>query len=189
MNTLAAAAAVMTLAATATTAVAESFEATPDAAPSQGYVGVGASLGIERAIVFGMYVDGGKRLGTTPLFVHGQLTGGKSGSDGSFVQLRSGVEGRACGFRGLACVFAGADVGYQRDRMVDAGLVGGEMTTVDAHDVILVPRAGFELGGKLRLRAAAEAPIYQRLNSSDDDPTWMNRGAGLALTLAVAGVF
>ncbi len=186
---LAGCAALMTLTATAATAAAESFNATAERAPSHGYLGVGASIGLVRAISGGMYVDGGKRIGTSPLFVHGQMTGGKSGSDGSFVQLRAGVEARGCVFRDMACVFGGADAGYQRDRMVDDGLFDGEMTSVDAHDVIFAPRAGFELGNKIRLRASTELLMYQRVNGGDETETWMNHGTGIAATLAVAGVF
>jgi hypothetical protein len=67
--------AVMTLTATAATAGAESYDATQAVKPSQGYLGVGATIGAQRAIVGGMYIDGGKRIGDSPLFVHGQMTG------------------------------------------------------------------------------------------------------------------
>ena len=179
--------AVMALTATAATAAAESYDATRTAKPSQGYLGVGGTLGAQRAIVGGMYIDGGKRISGSPLFVHGQMTGGKSGTDGSYAQLRAGVEVRGCMFAGLACAFAGADTGYQRDHMIDKGLSGSGHSEIDAHDLLLVPRAGLEAGSKIKLRAMLEAPLYMRVNGSDGMDA--SSGGGIAGSLAVAAVF
>lgn len=181
------AALLLTLAARA--ASAESYDATKAAKPTQGYLGVGGSLGVQRAIMGGMSIDGGTRMGDTPLFARGQLTGGKSGTDGSFVQLRGGVEARGCAFRNLVCAFGGIDAGYQRDHVIDDQLFSNEQTEIDAHDLVLIPRAGIEAGTKIRLRTALELPLYKRLDQNDDNAMDSQAGAGLALTFGVAGVF
>jgi hypothetical protein len=182
-------AAAMTLTLAARAAAAESYDATQEPTPSQGYLGVGASLGVQRAIMGGMSIDGGKRIGDTPLFVRGQMTGGKSGSDGSYVQLRAGVEARGCVFRNLLCAFGGVDTGYQRDHVIDAAIFSNETTEIDAHDVVMIPRLGVEAGTKIRLRTALELPMYKRLDKNDDNTMDSQTGTGLALTLGVAGVF
>jgi hypothetical protein len=185
-KTFAALVATVTLTATAATAAAESYDAAQSVKPSQGYLGVGGTLGAQRAIVGGMYIDGGKRIGGSPLFVHGQLTGGKSGTDGSFAQLRAGAEARGCVFNGLFCAFAGADAGYQRDHMIDEGWFGNPDTEIDAHDLLLVPRAGVEAGGKIKARAMLETPLYYRVNGVEMET---RTGGGIAASFAVAAVF
>lgn len=170
-------------------ASAESYDATKDATPSQGYLGVGGSLGVQRAIMGGMSIDGGKRIGETPLFARGQLTGGKSGTDGSFVQLRGGVEARGCVLRNLVCAFGGLDAGYQRDHVIDDLIFSNEQTEIDAHDLVVIPRVGLEAGTKIRLRTALELPLYKRLDRNDDNAMDSQAGAGLALMFGVAGVF
>jgi hypothetical protein len=177
----------LTLAAGA--ASAESYDATKDAKPSQGYLGVGASIGVQRAIMGGMTIDGGKRLGHTPLFVRGQMTGGKSGTDGSFVQLRGGVEARGCLFGSLLCAFGGLDAGYQRDHVIDDQLFDNDPVEIDAHDAVLIPRLGLEAGTKIKLRTALELPLYKRLDKNDDNTMDSQAGTGLALTFGIAGVF
>lgn len=184
-KTLASLAALLALMATAASASAESYDATQPAKQAIGYVGVGAMFGFQRDVVGGFFIDGGKRIGTTPLFLHGQLTGGKSGADGSYVQLRAGVEARTCVVRELFCGVVGVDTGYQRDQMITRELLGNPAMEVDAHDALLVPRVGLEAGTKVRLRAMAEAPLFKRLNSGEGT----NTGTGIAFSVAVAGVF
>lgn len=184
--------AAMTLTLAGRAASAESYEVTKDAKPSQGYLGVGGSLGVQRGIMGGMSIDGGKRLGDTPLFVRGQMTGGKSGTDGSFVQLRAGIEARGC--ISIVCAFGGVDLGYQRDHMIEDQLFGSDPLEIDAHDLVVIPRVGLEAGTKIKLRTALEVPLYKRLDKNDDNPMDARHmdsqaGAGLALTVGVAGVF
>lgn len=182
-------AAAMTLTLAGRAVRAESYDATQEPAPSQGYLGVGASLGVQRAIMGGMSIDGGKRIGDLPLFVRGQMTGGKSGTDGSFVQLRAGVEARGCVFRNLLCGFGGLDGGYQRDHVIDDQLFDNGQIEIDAHDVVLIPRVGIEAGSKIRLRTALEVPMYKRVDRNDDNYMDSQAGMGLAITFGVAGVF
>src|SRR5690349_2122074 len=99
---------------------AESYDATqPGTPPKDSYVGVGVEVGAQRALMGGLKLDGGYRLGQTPFFLHGQVTTGYSGSDGTYQQVRLGGESRGCALGGLLCAFAGLDVGYQHDNMVD----------------------------------------------------------------------
>lgn len=188
MNTLAALAIVVTLTAAVTSAAAEPNAATQPAQHGRGYLGVGGTIGVHRSLKGGMFVDGGKRLGTSSVFLRGQLTGGSSGDDaGSFTQMRGGIETRHCTVRGLLCTFAGADLGYQRDHIKN-DKEGLGLMDIDAHDVIFVPRVGLELGTKIRVRSSIEVPFYQRLDASEAHYTDRN-GAGLAMSLAIAGVF
>ncbi|MDX2092579.1 MAG: hypothetical protein SFX73_32240 [Kofleriaceae bacterium] len=61
---------------------------------------------------------------------------------------------------------------------------------IKAHDLIVVPRVGVELGRSLKFRALVEAPLRARVvgyeNESSQDELF---GAGLALSLGVAGAF
>jgi hypothetical protein len=193
MFKLATLAALATLTVTAATAAAESDEATKPAKPvkkARGYIGVGAMGGVQRDFVGGVYIDGGKRLGTTPIFLRGQLSAGQSGGNGSFVQLRGGAETRGCVIREILCGFFGVDTGYQRDNMIAPATmpnVPGKM--LSAHDMVLIPRAGAEVGGKIRLRAVVELPLYQRINTGTE--TWLgaNRGSGVVGSLAITASF
>jgi len=177
------------LALTAATASAESYDATQPVAASNGYFGAGATIGAARGIKGGMFIDGAKRLGETPLFVRGQMTGGKSGSEGSYTQFRAGIEARGCVAQQFVCAFGGVDAGYQRDHMVERLIFTGENETIDANDLVAVPRAGLEVGRKIRLRSIIEAPLYNRLGAPSEMTTSNDRGAGLMLSLAVAGTF
>ncbi len=184
LKTLAGLAALVALTATA---AAESLDATNGPKASRGYVSAGGSVGVQRDAQTAVHIDGGKRIGTLPLFARGQMTGGKSGDDkGSLFQLRAGIEARGCDAGQWLCLFAGTDAGYQRDHIVHGpqSLEGD----LDAHDLIVVPRAGVEAGGKLRFRAVAELPMFQQLNGSDE-MTYSERGTGLVVSLAVAAVF
>ncbi len=188
MKTFAALAVVVTLTGAVTSAAAERNAATQPAQHGKGYLGVGMTLGVHRSFKSGMFVDGAKRMGTSAVFVRGQLTGGSSGDDtGSFTQMRVGIETRTCTAGRLVCAFAGTDVGYQRDN-ISNDKEGLGLMDIDAHDAILVPRAGLEVGTKIRLRTAIEAPLYQRLDASEAHYSDRS-GAGLGLSLAIAGVF
>lgn len=190
MSKSSAALAALVLLTVTATAAAESYDATQPAPLAQGYLGVGASAGVQRSIQGAFFVDGGKRISSTPLFVHGQLVGGVSGDaeGASYVQMRVGVEGRGCVLRQSLCAFAGADTGYQRDHVREDLWFSDGIRSVDAHDLILVPRVGVEAGNKIRARMIVELPMYRQLDATDSMELDA-RGVGMAFAFAVAGVF
>lgn len=178
--------------ATTSVASAESYEPMPSARPAKdGYIGLGLELGGQRALMGGIKLDGGMRLGDTPWFARAQLTAGGSGSDGDYQQVRAGVEARSCGLGGWVCGFAGLDVGYQHDNMIDEPITfwSGDHTgdgppdeMTEAHDLMAVPRVGLEVGTPIRVRAALDLPMTTRLDERE------NR-SGAALSLGVAYAF
>jgi hypothetical protein len=177
--------------ATTSVAYAESYDGTQRTAGKHGYVGVGAELGGQRALMGGIKIDGGLRLGGSPLFARAQVTGGGSGSDGDYQQIRIGVESRACSASGWVCAFAGIDAGYQHDNMIDRPLTfwsgdntgsGPSPDMTEAHDLMAVPRAGVEVGKTVRVRAALDVPFTTRLDERE------NR-AGVALSLGLGYAF
>jgi hypothetical protein len=166
-------------------AAAESYDATQPSAKSDGYIGLGAEFGGDRSLKGGIKLEGGYRIATTPLFVHGQITGGESGTDGDYQQVRAGVEARGCVLRELVCGFAGVDAGYQHDNMIDHGWFAfdhdsPEMT--EAHDLMAVPRVGIELGAPLRFRIALDLPVMTRLDQRESY-------VGVAVSAGVAYAF
>jgi hypothetical protein len=169
-------------------ASAESLDGTPAAPAKDGYIGLGVELGDQRALMGGVKLDGGYRLGESPLFARAQITGGKSGSDGDYQQLRAGVEARGCVIRELFCGFAGVDAGYQHDNMIDQSIWLGDASDrpspamTEAHDLMAVPRVGIELGTPIRLRAALDVPVTTRLDERE------NR-IGAVLSLGVGYAF
>lgn len=170
-------------------AFAEPYDATEPPPVKDGYIGVGLEAGAQRALMGGIKVDGGKRIGTSPLFAHAQITGGASGSDGSYQQVRIGVEARGCVLADWVCAFGGVDAGYQHDHMIDtpwfwASDDGGSppMEEVDAHDLMAVPRVGLELGTPIRLRTALELPFTTRLDTPETR-------AGVAVSMGLAYAF
>jgi hypothetical protein len=168
---------------------AESYDATQSYPPKDGYVGVGVELGGQRALMGGFFLDGGYRLGDTSLFAHGRVTGGASGSDGDYQQVRAGIEARSCSDSGWVCGFAGVDAGYQHDNMIDApffcwsGDNGGgcEPEMTEAHDLMAVPRVGVEVGRSVRARVAFDALLTTRLDERET-----RGGAALSVGLGYA---
>jgi hypothetical protein len=125
--------------------------------------------------------------------VHGQVTSGISGDSGRYMQARIGVERRTCAVREFFCAFGGADIGYQHDQVHDTPwtFVSGTMQdpfVVDAHDVVVVPRAGVEMGRHVKTRLAIELPFYRRLDTHMDSDS-SDGGLGLALSLGVGYAF
>lgn len=171
-----------------TTASAETFDAARPAAPTDGYVGAGVTAGSQRALVGGLHLEGGLRVRAS-IYAHAQLTAGNSGSSrGSLRQYRAGAEARHCTGRNLLCAFAGADAGYQHDAVVDALWFSGRGTEpfmTDAHDLLLVPRAGVEAGRHIRFRLTMETPMFHRV----DGESARASGVGLALALGAGYAF
>lgn len=189
-TTLMSLAALLTMTATA---AAESYDATQPTPPNDTYVIGAGSLGGQRALQAGVSLEAGKRLEHDRLFVRGQLTTGTSGDKGTHQQARVGVEGRGCAVRELFCAFGGVDAGYQRDQVHSTPWTLGlgdprDPYVVDAHDFIVVPRAGVEMGRHIKTRLALELPFYRRLDSHMDSDT-SDGGMGLTLSLGVGYAF
>jgi hypothetical protein len=139
------------------TAVASADERNPEAPPT-GANGTYLSFGYEYTSrpnegSSALFIDGGHRLRTSPLFVHGRVTTGATAENGlhsdDFEQLRVGPELRGCIFKGLVCSFAGLDVGIEHRHDERMSKSTG----------IVVPRTGLELGTPFRFRFSVEAPI------------------------------
>jgi hypothetical protein len=172
----------VTVVTVASSASAETFDATVPLPHKNAYAEVGASFGMQRAFHGGLQVDGGIRLGDTPMFVHALLASGKSGSDGSYQQARGGIEARACIAQDWLCGFSGVDIGYQHDHVVDEMLLSTNVYMTSSHDAIAVPRAGVEIGHALKFRVALELPLYQ---SIDED----QRGVGTEISAGLGYAF
>jgi hypothetical protein len=103
-------------------------------------------------------VEGGKRLGDSPAWIHAAAAFGASGDDqgpGSNFQLHVGIEGRACAWEGHFCGVGGLDAGYQAGRWSDRD-DASRNESIDA--LVMVPRLGVDAGGpKVRVRLALEA--------------------------------
>ena len=190
-TTLAGFAALMTMTATA---AAETYDATQPTTSNETYVVGSGSIGAQRAVQAGLQLEGGKSIHHSRTFVRGQLTTGKSGDSGSYMQARIGVERRNCAVRELFCAFGGVDAGYQHDMVSDTpwtlGLGSGPLDRfiVDAHDLVVVPRGGVEMGRHIKTRLAIELPFYRRLDSHmDSDPS--DGGMGLTVSLGVGYAF
>jgi hypothetical protein len=122
------------------------------------------------------------RLSNTPLFVRAAVAGGVSGSEGRWQQARIGVEARGCVAREWVCAFGGVDAGYQHDHVIDDLLFTDAMHETNAHDLLLVPRAGLEVGKQIKLRSSLELPYSIRLDERE-------QVVGIAATAGLAGSF
>lgn len=192
MNTmLATLAAVMTMTAIA---AAESYDVTQPTGANETYVIGAGSIGGQRALQLALQLEVGKSIHHSRTFMRGQLTTGMSGDSGSYMQARVGVERRNCAVRELLCAFGGVDAGYQHDMVSDTpwtfGLGDGprERFVVDAHDLVVVPRAGVEMGRHIKTRLAVELPFFRRLDSHMDSDT-SDGGMGLTVSLGAGYAF
>jgi hypothetical protein len=175
------------------TAGAETYDATQPAAPNETYVIGAGSIGAQRALVAGLQLEGGKSIHHSRTFMRAQLTSGRSGSAGEYTQTRIGVERRNCAVRELFCAFGGFDAGYQHDQTSDTpfSILSGSMNeqyVVDAHDLVVVPRAGLEMGRHIKTRLAVELPFYRRLDSHMDSDS-SDGGMGVTVSLGVGYAF
>lgn len=101
-------------------------------------------------------LEGGYRLGSSPLLVHAALGfGGYSDNDTirtRAVEGRVGIEADTCTSGRGACAVAGVDVGYLWGHHTSL-----DQMTYDDSGPVLVGHAGFDLGGPtFRLRAVLE---------------------------------
>lgn len=189
--------ALATLTTVTATASAESDGAagvTDGVLTSTGYVIGAGSLGIQRSIQGGVSLEGGKHLAGTHRFIRGQLAFGVSGRAGDYQQVRIGYEHRGCIVHDTLCAFGGIDAGYQHDRVesrpLEWGFSNGPSADymVDAHDLILVPRAGVELGRHIKARLSLELPFYRRLDTHIDADS-SDGGMGLSVSAGLGYAF
>jgi hypothetical protein len=140
------------------------------------YLALGVELGnSDRHSNMGAAADLGYHLGDTPLWVHAHAAWGGEILDSETWQLRAGIEARKC--RGLACGYAGLDLGYQRDHMSEFFAMPSQMET--AHDLVIAPRAGLEFGNALKVRLGVELPQFVRLDRRETvHGVNMNLGVG-----------
>jgi hypothetical protein len=142
---------------------------------SNGYLVVGLHAGDEQSFSFddevgrwGYHLEGGRRLGTSPVVLRGQLAFGTHGpfTNDTYVQGRAGIETRHCEDSGVICGSVGVDLGYTRD--VQRPFFYDEHTYYEdvEHRVGVVPRVSTDLGGPVRLRLGIEYPISRRVDSS-----------------------
>ena len=179
---LAAAATAASLLATTAIAGAQPSLVEPVAAPAPAtgaYLEPGVEAGLTRGGFYGaLQLDGGYRLGDTPLWLHGRFAhGGMAGIDevtmsSDFTEARAGIEARTCGFQGLVCLVGGLDAGYRHQRLL--AQYDDERDNLAA----AIARLGLDVGGKhLRFRTGVESGV--------DQGGWNGLGltTGLAYTL------
>lgn len=93
-------------------------------------------------------LEGGWRLGDGPAWLHAAATWGATGDDqgpGSNLQLRGGLEGRACLWSGAACGVGGVDAGFQSGHWSDRD---APARNESSEALVAIPRAGLDLGGR-----------------------------------------
>lgn len=143
-----------------------------------GYVasgGVTGTFGDNEFNQHGLIVEGGLRLGRTPLFARamgqfGNLRRDDNPGRGTYLQGRVGGEARTCLNNGMVCFAFGIDVGLHRGRYewVDVG-VGGvlakpadqpsfELPYAELDAVLVAPRLTVDGGGRVRVRGVLERP-------------------------------
>ncbi len=140
------------------TVLAASTPASADSTSlSSGFVAVGGAASVDSAsAMVGYQLEGGLRLGRTPLYARGVLEAGGVATvvldDGTYVTGRLGLELRH------RWLFVGADAGVRRATVVDDERMPS--TTTRFTEELFVPRVGIDIGGRhLRGRFAAELPI------------------------------
>jgi len=124
------------------------------------YLGFGASAAKDLHYHADLYVEGGMRVATTPIWVHGLIgSGGETQiqDQGQFLEARGGIE-LSCQHRTVVCGFFGIDVGGQLESTIDKD--GNEKAKLDG--VVAVPRMGLDLGGNaLRIRASVDGRWFR----------------------------
>ena len=147
------------------------------------YLGFGASAAKDTNYHADLYLEGGMRVATTPIWVHGLIGSGSETQikdQGRFLEARGGIE-LSCQHRTVVCGFFGIDVGGQLESTVDPD--GNEKTKLDG--VVAVPRMGLDLGGDaLRIRASVDGRWF-RYEGKNDAVAGTSGGAGFSLALAL----
>jgi len=170
-----------------------SVPAEPDAKPDhyvQGGLMVGAAAPVAAPNLM-VALEGGGRWGTGPAWVHAAATWGATGDDqgpGGNLQLRAGLEGRACWWRDVACWVGGLDAGFQHGHWSDRD---DPAHNESSSGLVLIPRAGVDVGGRhLRVRAGLELD-YGFLTQREANPATDNKAirsgiVGIEANLGVA---
>ena len=151
-------------------------------AEPESYVQAGAVAGDDDSMLsLGGTVEAGKRL-TDTLWLHGEFAAGHTdriksyagGSDvlfpawgfdpfmtgdGTFTQLRAGLEERVCRRDEHVCAILGADLGFSRAQW-EGYDDASRMTTIDSRTAVAFARAGLDFGGQhWRVRPTAELGV------------------------------
>jgi hypothetical protein len=146
--------------------------------PAQ-YVIAGGAMGLAKpGFISGVVsLEGGYRLGSSRLWIHGQAIAGDAGDDqgsGHVYQGRAGIEARACWAVQL-CGIAGVDLGGYRGTWVKDGGVASGLTSETIDALVATPRIAGEIGDRLRLRLGIELGLavfgrsHRRSAGSDSD--------------------
>jgi hypothetical protein len=147
------------------------------------YVGVGSSVSSDAHVNADLFVEGGMRVATTPIWVHGLVGSGAQTpieDQGRFLEARGGIE-LSCSHRSAVCGFFGIDVGGElQTRQAPPGGDDGKLS-----GIIAVPRMGLDLGGDIvRVRASFDGRWF-RYQSRNESVAGTSGGAGVSLALAL----
>ena len=153
--------------------------AEPERPHPTAYVSLGGVAGIEHLSVFGIQLEAGLRLGSSPFYARGAVEGGAAAAlfdNGDYTTYRLGLEARLCGRR---CWFAGIDGAVRNAALVhhfDAGMP----VTDHYDDGLIIPRVGIDIGrGHLHGRFAVEVPT-----AFDSEDTQVGIAAAAAVSYA-----
>lgn len=154
-----------------------SLVASTDTTPQLSYVQGGVTAGDDDIVGLygGFTLEGGVRLGDSPLWAHAMMITGKGNGidelvyDSSMLQLRGGIEARGC-VVSAACAVIGVDAGFRHETLM------AEYDNRRASDAIVAPRVGLDIGTRhFRFRPGLEMQL--------DRTKWL---AGIGATAAVA---
>jgi len=134
----------------------------PEDEPITSYVQPGAIVGLIHAnsansdAAYGaLSLEGGHRIGISPVWLHGLVAVGGMGDldqgsgPNSYSEVVAGVESRTCAFHGIACGVAAIDVGIRHEYLMSDHF--------DSFNGVIVPRLGLDIGSrKFRVRPAIE---------------------------------
>ena len=136
------------------------------------YVQIGLTAGFLPSdfIGTGFNLEGGLRLGPSPLWLHAAVGAGLEAmllaGNGTYAQVRAGLETRFCSNRAL-CGFAGVDVGFLNESVTPISLDDdGGSTMMPAEQKatwLVVPRIGIDLGSRsFRIRPTLDLLIAEQ---------------------------
>ncbi|HTJ45032.1 MAG TPA: hypothetical protein VL463_23150 [Kofleriaceae bacterium] len=145
------------------------------------YLAFGTSLTTDAYTNMDLFLEGGMRVSTTPIWVHGLIgTGAETQvhGQGDFLEARGGFE-VSCGTRRIMCGFFAIDVGGEMQRR------RGDKDEDALKGVVAVPRLGVDMGGDMvRLRASIDGRWF-RYGGKGDAESSTTGGGGFSLALAL----
>jgi hypothetical protein len=145
------------------------------------YLGLGSSVSTDAHVNADLFVEGGMRVATTPIWVHALIGSGAETQlqdQGKFLEARGGIE-LSCSHRTAVCGFFGIDVGGELQTRKASG---GDSELSGA---IVVPRMGLDVGGDvLRVRASVDGRWF-RYQGRGDVIGGTSGGGGVSLALAL----